>query len=230
MIDYLKNRQSHIIRTKNAREAIEFAKDVPDADIPALQRVIIENGTAWDAAEFASKISKCRGADIGELAQAILDHGNDGFAAYWFTRYVSDAHMQEMQKIVLAHGDGNDAYKFANDIPGADIAALQQVVIQRGNPEDIYDMALEMGTKAGVDVKALERAMLERGDGEYTYWFAHSIPDADVHALKERITFLHEHNVNDGSFDRFNKDPVIQAKLKPENANVAAKNGSRIRV
>lgn len=83
--------------SKNPEFAYLYARDIPNANIPALQKVVENSKNAEYAVEFASDIY---GIDITNLQQIVLD-SKDPKYAYRFAKYVDNADTKSLKNIVL---------------------------------------------------------------------------------------------------------------------------------
>ena len=114
----LAQEQIRILTVGTAGEAFQFARDVPGADIGALQERVLETGHAWHVILFAKHV---RGADVSACQAMILKIGRH---LSMFASKVPGADIAAMQARELEIGSERRLYEFARDVSGADVEAL----------------------------------------------------------------------------------------------------------
>ena len=109
--------------SNNPKFSYLYARDIPKANIPALQKVVEESNDAESAINFASDIYNI---DITKLQQIVLDSKNPKYA-YQFAKYVEKADVKSMEDIVVKSKDIKLIENFAKDVDGANTKRLKSV-------------------------------------------------------------------------------------------------------
>ena len=111
--DYLKKAEDAIIARKDPIFAYRFANAIKNADIQALQQVIIDCQDAFYALCFARDI---KGANILALEQVIIDKKEAKYALI-FADNVPGADLAPLYKIIVESKDENFIRSFENNHP-----------------------------------------------------------------------------------------------------------------
>jgi len=125
-------KQQYIVDHGDAAMAYCFAHDVPDADIQALEQVVIAEKNATIACDFAEDIN---GANIKALEQVVVQYGDSSEILY-FAKRVPSADTRALEQALIRQSDEGspsislpiDTYCFARDVKGSNIEALFKIV------------------------------------------------------------------------------------------------------
>lgn len=112
-----------VVKSNNPKFAYLYARDIPKADIPALQTIVENSENPEYATEFASDIS---GIDITKL-QSIVVSSKNAFYAYRFAKYVDNADVKSLENVVAKSEDVNIIENFMNDIDGVNNRRLNRI-------------------------------------------------------------------------------------------------------
>ena len=109
--------------SNNPKFAYLYARDIPKANIPALQKVVEESKDAECATNFAADIYNI---DITKLQQIVLDSKNPKYA-YQFAKYVEKADVKSLEDIVAKSKDIKLIEDFVKDVEGANTKRLKAI-------------------------------------------------------------------------------------------------------
>lgn len=231
--------------TQNGFLAYKEAMTSKNADIDALQDIVINYGTGQDVYHFAKDV---KGADIQALQQAVIERG-DSRSAYHFARYIKDADIQALQDVVTRSGEldiitlfalyvegsnldalqdalingendprqGEYAYYLASRLDNTDIEKLQEVVIKKG-PGWVTCAFADNVT--GADVLRLQEAILENGQPSDMFALARDVDGAELSKIRSRLVQLKDTQQDDGYLYRFDTSPTIAERIQRNKQNV----------
>jgi len=109
--------QAELIRRQDARACFEFARDVLDADIAALQTCVAAHGSNELCLHFARDIV---GADNRILQQRILATGSSD-DCYQFAEDIFNADLDLLRARIVELGDTTILEKFDSNFPAGEV-------------------------------------------------------------------------------------------------------------
>ena len=184
-------------------EPYEFIRDVTDADIAALNRIIRNDDNPTAAYSFARDLG---GADIEKLKSMVMDGEHDETVNAWRDKYVMknllDAPWRtklnrtldaSSMRDIIQRGDEHDALEFAQEAQykigqdgyeWLDMKALESVVVNGNNVAAATMFAQNI---QGSNTEALEQIIIKSGNIGDICWFAQRIVDSDTNRLEQAL-------------------------------------------
>lgn len=147
--------QKIILDNKDAKYALLFAQDIPNADIKALRRIVVSSKNIKYISRFACFV---KGADAKKLESIIIKSKNVK-GAHNFLKYVNGADVKKFKDLIIASKCPRYLYALAKHLTNPqEVAQIEDLIIKSGS---FTYMRLFADKIEMANVKKIEQAVLD---------------------------------------------------------------------